>query len=325
MNKPAQVNIAYFGKLRTRDDFVRNNVHNHLISGLDDWIAHALEIIRKDSHWQMPYDALSPLRFIILGSRRKLSVGGYLAASRDSSGRRFPFLCAAPLESASPTEFALHAPLVFRPVWNAVVASVTELMQSSDPSQILHRMNTFSAEVYTSAASTFSDFLDKYTIENIVERLTSAGHVFDWHNTVIALGELLKPLMQSGKSYSERGLLLPLPEKDTEQLLIATWWLNLIVPFTLNTDFEITFFISSIAGKPRLAIGFLGANSKELACLMSSPAVIEDQFLSLDNAAWVDQVIAGNAEKNKLSSYLRQPQLSLRTLRDTFLEVFVGA
>jgi type VI secretion system protein ImpM len=115
-----------------------------------------------------------------------------------------------------------------------------------------------------------------------------------------------------------------MPRSSVGAYQVASFWLSLIAPFLLNNDFELTLYYGNIGGKPRLAVGLLGADSHELASLMSTPNAIAERFINLDEALWVDQLIANNSEKAKLSSYLRQDRLSLRTLYNTFRQIYLN-
>ena len=199
--------------------------------------------------------------------------------------------------------------------------SVSELISYDDPTEVLNRLNSLQNEFHSTAEDSFDAFLDLQTIDRISSLLESHGHKFSFHDTVLALGLLLNPLMNSGASKAGRGLLLPLPDDPLYTNLVAAFWLNLTYPFLCKADFEISIFVGSFLGKLRLAIGFDGASPEELGSLMSSPDALAEQFFSLDNSEWVNTHL-NESEKTKLSSYLQQPGLSLRTVQETFHKVF---
>ena len=202
--------------------------------------------------------------------------------------------------------------------------SIAELITSDDPTEILNKLNSLEGEIHSATDNSFDAFLDLQTIERITSMLEGYGHRFSFHDTVLALGLLLNPLMNSGASTAARGLLLPLPDDPLYANLVAAYWLSLTYPFLCKADFEISIFIGTFLGKLRLAIGFNGANPADLASLMSSPDVLKEQFFSLDDSEWVNAHLH-ESEKAKLSSYLQQPKLSLRTVQDTFHKIFTGA
>ena len=80
-----------------------------------------------------------------------------------------------------------------------------------------------------------------------------------------------------------------------------------------------------IGGKHRLAVSFHGASPYMLASLLSTPQALAESHIELSEAPWVRDHIAASHGLAKLSSYLDQPRLSLRTATDTFREVFIGA
>ncbi len=318
------VHTAYFGKIPGRGDFVKNASHPQLIASLDEWVAQAMQEIAKDPHWQGIYDALRPLRFSFLGSRSKLAIAGYLYPSHDQSGRRFPFLSATSLNVPNSTEFISRSPMAFSRMWNTMERNTANLVASEDPTEVLQIFDAMQGTIDADADDGFDAFLDLQTIERVTSMLRKDEHDIIFHDLVIALGLLLHPLMNSGASHAARGLLLPLPDDPLYMNLVAAYWLNLAFPFLARGDFEIAIFIGSIMGKSRLAIGLRGANSEELAGLMSTPLALEEQFLVMDDSSWINAHLHDSG-RAKLSSYLQQPGLSLRTARDTFYEVFLGA
>ncbi len=79
---------AYFGKIPSRGDFVKNTSHPQLMATLDAWVADTMEMLAQEPHWKALYDEAEPMPFAILGSRGKLAIAGHLQPSQDLSGRR---------------------------------------------------------------------------------------------------------------------------------------------------------------------------------------------------------------------------------------------
>ena len=71
----------------------------------DGVAARAGELLVADLRWKLVYDEASPMHFAVLGSRSPLGLAGYLMASQDSSGRRFPFVTGGSFETPQPLEF----------------------------------------------------------------------------------------------------------------------------------------------------------------------------------------------------------------------------
>ncbi|CAB3649434.1 type VI secretion system-associated protein TagF [Achromobacter pestifer] len=316
---------AYFGKIPSRGDFVKNTSHPQLMATLDAWVANTMEILAQEPHWKALYDDTAPTPFAILGSRGKLAIAGHIQPSQDQSGRRFPFLSATSLEVQRPLEFIARSPIAFSRMWNRMSGAANLLMSDADPSAALQQLNELEGEIRTAADDGFDAFVDLQTLERLQAMLRSNGHAASVHDIVLALGILLEPVMSSGSSQLDKGLALPLPDDPLYMNLVAAYWMTLISPFLSRADFEITIFIGRIAGKHRLVAGFRGASPQTLASLLSTPQAFAEQHIVLENAPWVRNHVSASHGLAKLSSYLDQPRLSLRTALDTFREVFTGA
>lgn len=315
---------AYFGKLPTRGDFVKNAAHPQLMASLDGWVANTMELLAQDPHWKALYDDAQPMHFAFLGSRSKLAIAGHLRPSQDQSGRRFPFLTATSLEVTQPLPFIARSPLAFSRLWSRMSAATAELVSAGDPGPGLQALNDLEGEVRPAADDGFDAFIDLQTIERMEAMLRGNGHTARLHDIILALGILLAPVMSSGSSRLGKGLVLPLPDDPLYLNLVATYWMTLVAPFLARADFEIAIFTGRIGGKYRLVIGFDGAAPHTLASLLAAPRTLAAQHVVLDEAPWVREHVQASHGLTKLSSYLDQPRLSLRTALDTFREVFTG-
>lgn len=316
---------AYFGKIPARGDFVKSTSHPQLMASLDAWAANTMELLAQDPHWKALYDEASPLNFAFLGSRSKIAIAGHLQPSHDLSGRRFPFLSATSLEVTRPLDFIARSPVSFSRLWNRMGGAAASLMSANDPAPALQSLNALEGEIHIAPDDGFDTFMDVQTLERVEQMLQGDGHKAHLHDIILALGILLEPVMASGASHLDKGLALPLPDDPLYVNLVAAYWMTLVSPFLALADFEVATFVGSIAGKPRLVIGFRGASPHGLASLLSTPQALADQHILLEEAPWVHDHVNASHGLAKLSSYLDQPRLSLRTALDTFREVFIGA
>jgi type VI secretion system protein ImpM len=171
---------------------------------------------------------------------------------------------------------------------------------------------------------TFSDFVEHQTLAGLEQMLLASGHPVRLRGAMLALGSLLRPVMTSGTSQLERGLTLPLPADPFYRSLVAAFWLELIAPFVAHADFELAVFIGAIAQRERLVIGFNGASAKTLHSVVD-PQAYAQHNIDIDDPEWLDDHAHSDPTMSKLTSYLDQPQLSLRMSIDTFREAFAGA
>jgi type VI secretion system protein ImpM len=326
MSRMVSAQIAYFGKIPARGDFVKSANNALLLSTLDKWVAQGMELISEDSRWKITYDELAPLHFAFLGSRSNLAIAGHLVSSSDASQRRFPFLSAAPLEIDEPLHFISRSPLILSRLWSRLSNQVNNIVQSTEPAEALQALSDTQIELDMGVGSydaNFGDFLEMQTIGSLQSMLASAGHDVSLRRMILAMGMLLMPVMSSGSSRLAKGLSLPLPVDPMYRNLVASLWLELITKFLGRADFELALYFGQTRTPPRLVLGFNGASAKTLHGIIDAQVGAE-QNISLDNADWVEDQIAGDYSVSKLSSYLSQPQLSLRMALQSFSESFVG-
>ncbi|MDN7591173.1 type VI secretion system-associated protein TagF [Burkholderia seminalis] len=328
MTQTVQAQIAYFGKIPSRGDFVKSAHNPQLLQTLDRWIAQALELLAEDPRWKIVYEDAKPMHFAFIGSRSKLAIAGHMVASHDVSMRRFPFLGATALEVDRPLAFLARSPLAFARLWSRVAAQMPALLSKEEPPGALQALGDTQVPIDvggpgTSHDGTFNDFVEHQSLYGLQQMLLESGHPVRLRGAMLALGSLLRPVMQSGSSHIERGLTLPLPVDPFYRSLVAAFWLELITPFVAQADFELAIFIGTIAERERLIIGFNGASSKTLLSVVD-PQTYAAHNIDIDDPEWIDAHAQNDQQISKLVSYLDQPQLSLRVAIDAFREAFIG-
>jgi type VI secretion system protein ImpM len=312
--------IGYFGKLPARADFIKAADNLALASLLDDWLAEVMNLLSADPRWKLNYDAMPPLDFAFVGTCSRRAIAGHLAASSDLSQRRYPFLSMSAVEVDEPSSFMPRSPLILAPLWEAQCQLTTDVMAADAPDVPLQTLAAERVDINTadeSHAHHFTDFLDRHTIAALEAMLASLSV----RRTILAIGLLLQPVRRSGAERLDKSLVLPLPAASRQRYLVATFWLDLITPFLQKADFELGLFLAELRGQPSLVIGFGGAAPETLAAIIDPESAAEHQ-ISFDYAGWVDELIAGDARVQKLSAYLEQGQLSLRSVQALFHETF---
>jgi type VI secretion system protein ImpM len=318
---PQSVRIGYFGKLPARSDFIKAADNPALASLLDDWLAEVMHVLSADPRWKLNYDAMPPLHFAFVGTRSRRAIAGHLAASSDISQRRYPFLSMSAIEVDDPRIFLSRSPVVLAPLWQALGQLAADVLAAGDPEPPLQVLAAARVEIDPAAAEHeqgFLDFLDRHNVAGLEGMLASASV----RRMILAIGLLLQPVRRSGAERLDKSLALPLPHAPRQRYLVAAFWLDLIAPFLLQADFELSLFFAELRGQPSLVIGFSGAAPETLAAIIDPRCAAEHQ-IGFDYAGWVDELIAGDAGVQKLSAYLEQGQLSLRSAHALFHETFV--
>lgn len=322
------VSLVYFGKVPSRGDFVRSPNQAGLIHTLDRWLSQGIELMAADPRWKEVYDRAEPAHFAFLGVKSHVALAGHLVASRDGSGRRFPFIAAGSFEVAAPGDFIGRCPLVLARLWQRFDGAAREAVAAGDCGPVLAQLAQTQVAIDVSPQAhdaALRDFLDLQTLGSLEAMLRQAGHTGDLRRTLLALGLLLQPVPASGNSQLEKGLRLPLPADPLHQPYAASLWLGLVSRFLQRGDFELALFLPQASAKtpPSLSIGFNGGSPGVLHAALD-PSVGAQVFVDLRDAGWVEQHVQQDYGVRKLSSYLQQPQLSLRQMSDTFREAFLG-
>lgn len=322
MNRPAQtVRIGYFGKLPARGDFIKATNNLALANLLDGWLAGVMNQLSADPRWKINYDAMHPVQFAFVGTRSRRAIAGHLAASSDASQRRYPFLSMTAIEIDTPRTFLSLSPVVLAPLWCELESLAADVLDAEDPDPALQQLAATTFDIEPAAAEheiAFIDFLDRHNIASLEAMLgrDSVRHM------ILAVGLLLQPVRRTGAGRLEKSLVLPLPVSARQRYLVAAFWLDLIASFLHQADFELALFFADIGAQPSLVIGFGGAAPEALQAIID-PECAADHQINFDHAGWVDESIASDAGVQKLSAYLEQKQLSLRSAQALFHETFV--
>ncbi|MDB5799359.1 MAG: Type secretion system-associated protein TagF [Rhodocyclales bacterium] len=322
----AQDPLIYFGKLPSRGDFVRSTRDGSLTQTLDRWISNSLEQLATAPDWKQHFDALPPVEFIVAGSRSSTILTGRMVASRDSSGRRYPFLIARSVRSDTPLDVLSSLPLCLSPTWLAMEQLIEAAQNANDIEDALARIDLARLHIETDLAAIgeqHAQFLQATTVGHVQQMLIASGNNANLRQSIIALGLLLLPLLTSGPGGATKGLALPLPADPAAAMQIAAFWLELVTPFLTRAGHEISLLRTQLAGRPSLLLNLNGVSASSLQSVFN-PSLAFESNIDLCEADWTEDYIAGEYPLNKLSSYLDHPDLSLAQALTTFAEVFLG-
>ncbi len=326
MSTTMQVKINYFGKIPSRGDFIKACDDLSLIQLLDAWLAESMSLLTEDPRWKIHYDEAKPLDFAFMGAKNKHAIAGHIAPSADSAQRRFPFLCMCTIETEDPSEFVSTSPIILSRLWNRLSAQTHTIMVEEDAMPLLHNLATTPIEVELNSKNydaSLNDYLEIQTLGSLSAMLSYAGFKGNIRQTILALGILLQPVMASNNAYLEKSLILPLPADAMHRSMVGTFWMRLITPFLLNSNLELSLFFTQIEAQPMMVLGFSGASAHTLQAILSPP-VGTTHHITLEDAEWVEEQINEDYSLKKLSSYLIQPDLSLKSALELFCSTFIG-
>lgn len=325
MRAPSSGQIGYFGKLPARADFVKNVQDVAAIEVLDDWMATVMRLLPSSARWKINYDAMAPVSFAFLGAARHQALAGHLVASRDLSGRRFPFLLMRSLDLADPAGFVAGAPLACAALWDYSELAAAGLLESADPAVQLQAIPVAQVAVDGAyGADALDNFLDTATIGALGGLLRHAGAPCDSARLILALGLLLQPILHSRRADLTRSLVLPLPCDPCQRHRVAAFWLALVAPFLRHAAVDLALFITRQDERPVLVLGSCDAAAETLRAIIDPLAAL-DQQISFTDICWIDEQLRRDADVRAFASYLDNAQLTLRTVHSLFLQTFIGA
>jgi type VI secretion system protein ImpM len=322
----ALAQALYFGKLPSRGDFVRSSAGSALIHSIDQWMSQTMELLAEEVRWKIVYDAAAPVHFAILGAQSNAGLVGHMAASQDSSGRRFPFVMAASFEVPDPLAFLPYSPQALSPLWGRLDAQVRQALQAEDFAQVQDQLTAEPLEMEVRnevLREGYKNFAQLLTLERFEATVSPPGEPISFRQTALALGLLLQPVLSQGHADLSKGLVLPLPRDPMQLPNALTLWVDLVTRFFKRTSAETAIFVTTHGEQPVLVMGFHGASPATLR------SVIDAEFCRADNVAvteadWVEDWIGSDYGLRKLSNHLRDPALSLAAAVDMFRETFLG-
>ncbi len=318
--------VGYFGKVPSRGDFIKGSDNPALVKILDDWLARAMDLLSADARWKLSYDTMAPLHFAIIGPRRRHAIAGHIVRSSDQSSRRFPFLMMSTVEIGEPAAFVPDAPLILNRLWNRLAALTAGVVAAADATAPLQAATSQSIELDLRTAAydaAFADFLEMQTVGGLQGLLAQAGFTGSVRRLLLALGMLLQPVLASSSSRLEKSLVLPLPRDPMYGSLAAAYWMHLITPFLARADFELALFQTRIGERPALVLGFSGASAQTLQAIIDPHAGLE-RHITFDELDWVEDQVNDDYAVRKLSTYLAQDELSLKSALDSLCTAFIG-
>lgn len=318
--------ISYFGKIPSRGDFVKATENLPLIQILDDWLAQTMALLAEDPRWKIGYDSAKPIDFAFIGPQKKRAIAGHIIASSDMAQRRFPFLTMGAMEIDDPLQFVSICPVILSRLWKRLAVQGVGIVAASDPIVPLQNLSSTRIELElrtTSYEAAFTDFLEMQTVGALDQMLASGGFKGSARELLLALGLLLQPVMTSCSNRLDKSLVLPLPQDPMYRYLVGAFWMHLIAPFLTRADFELALFITEVEQGFELVLGFSGASPKTLQAIID-PSVGAEHLITFESAGWVEAQIGTDFGLKKLSSYLMQPELSLKLALDTFRTTFIG-
>lgn len=323
----ASARLVCFGKLPSHGDFVRNGTAStSLVQTLDRWMSRTLELLAQDPRWKQVYDEAPATQFAFLGPRSPVGLAGHLVPSQDASGRRYPFIAAASFGVSEPAGFLGLSPLALSRLWTQMEHTAQRAQDCANATQTQDVLASAERQLESPVAPNathFQDFLRTQTLGSLEALFEEAGQALPLRQALLALGLLLRPLLGQPSPRLERGLQLPLPNDPLYRPFVASFWLDLVAVFLRRSALELGIFTTRHRGRGLLIVGFNGACPRSLRSVLAPQENLQDN-IEFSCPSWVERSVEADYGLKKLSSYLRDPMLSLAQAGQTFRETFLG-
>jgi type VI secretion system protein ImpM len=308
--------MLHFGKLPARGDFVRSAAAARLVESLDRWCNAGMQSLIAGADWKSVYDRAAPFRFAFVSPSMNSALAGHVLASRDSSGRRFPFLTAVALPVGQPDVFVPRCPLLLRRPWHILQAAARQAHDAREPDSMMSMLADAEIEVCgdaTGAARRYDRFIDAHCVGSLEALLRRDGHRTDMGSLLIALGLLLEPVAGAANRAMDKGLALPLPHDDLLRPFVASLWIDIVSRCLGSSRVEIALFESCrrTAGRAALLVWLGGAAACTLHALLD-PGFASAVFIDAARTEWVERCIREDDAAHALAERLRRPALPLR-------------
>jgi type VI secretion system protein ImpM len=85
----------------------------------------------------------------------------------------------------------------------------------------------------------------------------------------------------------------------------------------------LSLFTTRLGGRPALVLGFSGASALTLQAIMDPQAGLE-HHIAFDELDWVEEQVDADYAIKKVSTYLAQANLSLKSACDSVRAAFIG-
>ena len=240
--------VAYFGKLPGFGDFVRYNAGGGEVRLFEQWIQEGLYFSQKQyaQEWNSLYPDSPTHCFMFAPPEGALCLLGILKASRDRSGRHYPFVLFLKLNKdmfreASPSIF----PLAFKGFLNQAVHAVDNLSTVTDLRTLAenaHGLEPHVSRDLQGAASQFAEYLNGTRLADLWQ--TVLNRVDDPRRFLLVknLSEILVPMRGNHPEQMALGLRFPLGNAADDHASILSLWIRLSLRMLGDPDLLTTCF-----------------------------------------------------------------------------------
>ncbi|MCI0513222.1 type VI secretion system-associated protein TagF [candidate division KSB1 bacterium] len=226
------ISSFFFGKVPAFADFIRHNASKNEVFAFDQWLQQGIHSAKTqlNTQWNPVFDHSDGYHFHYYVNARQ-SIMGLWHPSRDSAGRRFPFVIAAIINRTDTTQDTGGlAPLLFTHFFQAAQELFQNAFQGMELTQIVSHIAHLDTRIppdTNSVSTSYQNFLLKTTTESFIHDLWGSYHDSGKYLVLKNLLEILLPLRRQDASQLTLGLKFPLGRKVEFLNNYVSFWLDL--------------------------------------------------------------------------------------------------
>lgn len=217
--------IGCFGKVPASADFVSLNGALPEVCEFDLWLQNGLGRMQAQPDWRERFDAL-PVCFFCYRSRAGQWLLGGFISSRDTSGRRYPFMVFQSIRTASDARFV--SPHILCELFAAQIKPLLmQAAQGADMSELFNRvkaMRGWTSQDLDLYRRVHEKFLHDFNLRDVARPLRHSYPEFDTQAGMASLYRLRTALQQAHTA----PICLPLPAQSGLKRPMADLWCMLL-------------------------------------------------------------------------------------------------
>ncbi len=248
-----------FGKLPIHPDFIRHNVNSREMIAFEKWVQEGVGLITRKhpAGWPQTYQNFPRFHFAQVGGDHERTLVGTLVASRDRSGRHYPFAVCAAAEDSLFREMQAVLPLVFGDFFRSAEAVCGENWTSEPLALLAGRIDTLNRRD--------TGLTRRHLLEGQIGLLQEipmgrfwAGALPDADNAgreqlFITLFSALKTVVRRGPSRTNWGIRLPIPAEGDQRPFVV-FWMQVVESILEDRSWRAHYFWSRGAAEHRASL-----------------------------------------------------------------------
>ena len=241
-NAGAALNYYIFGKLPRRSDFVRVNASHPSAVSLDLLIAESLKRLQHDSRFTAAYRSMSATNVVLRRKDTNQLFLGAMQPSHDEAGRDYPLVAGTFHQEGPDIPLLSHVILAKELFFNGLKEQLASAIENSVEmlacKDFLDEQSRFNA-CYDADLDLARQLLERHMRNTSVTQLNQMLCENQMGSLDVALLSFIfqqQLVNKFASSMPSQVFLLPLPERDGEDVLFAAMWLALYLAATANVS-----------------------------------------------------------------------------------------